>query len=295
MLRETSMEVALPPPPRSAPVDAEQLVAMFLDGRSPRTIDAYRRDLHQFAAFADAISVSDAARRLLALSPGAANALALRFRNDLVAREQAPASINRKLAALRALVALARTLGMVAWRLEVKNVRSRALRDTRGPGDAGVRALLAAAEAQPDRAKAARDVAVVRLLHDLALRRGEVCELDIADVDLVQRRLMVRGKGCTDSRDSAAGTALPSKSRATTGTKRLFRLSAKSTSCWHTDEAAVSGLSKNTTVSASVMSCWMRAYHASPFSMSSRSTLASMPRAFSSACKRSTKAMSLRE
>jgi integrase/recombinase XerC len=58
-----------------------------------------------------------------------------------------------------------------------------------------VRQLLQAAAAQPDPRKSRRDVALLRLLHDVALRRGEVCRLDLADVDLDRGRLAVTGKG----------------------------------------------------------------------------------------------------
>jgi len=42
---------------------------------------------------------------------------------------------------------------------------------------------------------AARDVAIVRVLFDLALRRGEVADLDLAHFDARAGRLSVLGKG----------------------------------------------------------------------------------------------------
>jgi integrase/recombinase XerC len=47
------------------------------------------------------------------------------------------------------------------------------------------------------RPKAVRDLACVRLLYDLALRCSEVVSLDLADLDLDQSRLAVKGKGQT--------------------------------------------------------------------------------------------------
>ena len=71
----------------------------------------------------------------------------------------------------------------------------RRLTATRGAlGLAGTRALLgAASEKSP--AKAARDIAIIRLMFDLGLRRGEVVGLDVEDVDHIGRRLWVLGKG----------------------------------------------------------------------------------------------------
>jgi len=44
-------------------------------------------------------------------------------------------------------------------------------------------------------AKAARDVAIIRVLFDLALRRGEVAALDLKDLDIRAGQLWVMGKG----------------------------------------------------------------------------------------------------
>ena len=142
-----------------------------------------------------AAHIDDAVRALLAATPGAANRVALGYRTHMSECGLAPATINRRLSSLRALVALARTLGLVGWRIEIGNVRARHYRDTRGPGDAGVLTLMAVAAAQADRTKAARDMALLRLLHDVALRRGEVAALDLADLDRATGRLSVRGKG----------------------------------------------------------------------------------------------------
>ena len=59
-------------------------------------------------------------------------------------------------------------------------------RDTRGPGAEGWRRLLdlARSDAAAGTARGLRDLALLRLLHDLALRRGEAVGLDLADVDL---------------------------------------------------------------------------------------------------------------
>lgn len=47
-------------------------------------------------------------------------------------------------------------------------------------------------------AKAVRDRALLRVLYDLALRRGEVVRLDVADVDLEAGTLSIIGKGKTE-------------------------------------------------------------------------------------------------
>ena len=173
---------------------AAGLVSAFLSGRSERTIAAYRQDLEDFRAWAEADTIDHAAASLFSLPHGDANACALAYKTDLLSRSLSPATINRRLAALRSLVKLARTLGLVAWTLEVENVKTKPYRDTRGPGRSGFEAMLAEAKAQPPK-KAARDCAMLRLLHDLGLRRGELVALDLSDVDIEAGTVAVMGKG----------------------------------------------------------------------------------------------------
>ena len=176
---------------------ASGVVAAFLAGRNARTMAAYRADLGDFVAFCGAGDMNAAAAELLGLSHGAANERALAYRAHLVDRGLAPATINRRLAALRSLVKLARTLGRVGWALEVPSVKSQGYRDTKGPGVDGFRRLLEQLDARVD-AKAKRDRAALRLLFDLALRRAEVCSLDVAHVDLEAGTVAILGKGRTE-------------------------------------------------------------------------------------------------
>jgi integrase/recombinase XerC len=200
--KEESMETtpvqALVQAPRAPlalePMTARGLVESFLAGRNPRTLAAYRADLETFRAFTGAPTPDDAAYFLLARGHGEANGLALSYRAHLIERGLSPATVNRRLAALRSLVKLARTLGLVAWTLEAPSVKTEPYRDTRGPGRRGFDLLLEELERRGDR-KAVRDRALLRLLFDLALRRGEAVSLDLADLDLEAGTVAVIGKG----------------------------------------------------------------------------------------------------
>ncbi len=180
-------------PSRTGP--AARLVAAWLGGRSPNTVAAYSRDFQDFAEYLGEPTLDAAASRLLSGDQGAANLLALEYRAAMEARGLAPATIKRRLAALRSLVKVARLLGVVPWRLDVESPRSKPLRDTRGPGLDGYRLLLRAATTQRQPAKAARDAAMLRLMGDVALRRAEVVALDVADIDFEGQRAAVIGKG----------------------------------------------------------------------------------------------------
>lgn len=174
-----------------------RLLEAFLAGRNPRTLAAYRQDLGDFQSFAGAATPEEAAGLLLSRGHGEANALGLAYRAHLKDRGLAAATINRRIAALRSLVKLARTLGLVPWSLEVESLKSEAYRDTRGPGRTGFRRLLEELDERLD-AKGKRDRAVLHLLFDLALRRGEVVSLDTADTDLEAGTVDVLGKGRTE-------------------------------------------------------------------------------------------------
>jgi integrase/recombinase XerC len=138
-------------PPTSRQVD---LVEAFLSGRNPRTLRAYGQDLDDFARFSGSFDRKAAVESLLSAGHGDANAWALGYRNDLVARELSPATVSRRLAALRSVVKLARTFGRVAWSLDVEVPKPEKYRDTRGPGQDGWLKMLAAADGLGDTPRA---------------------------------------------------------------------------------------------------------------------------------------------
>ncbi len=189
-------------------VDTQRLIDIFLSNKSPQTIAAYRKDLRDFARFLGVVDgdPDTVAKLFLANGRGPANSIAAEYRTHLEERELSPATINRRLSALRALVEQAGTLGLVSWELKIKGIKSRAYRDTEGPGIRNVRKMLGLVEGRKKRRtkrakeartnpKAIRDIAILRLLYDLALRRGEVVSLDLEDIDLEGRKIKVKGKG----------------------------------------------------------------------------------------------------
>lgn len=174
---------------------AEDLVRDFLAARSPATLRGYSQSLADFARWLGVPTPADAARRLLEGGPGPANATVGRYRASMLDRGLAPATINLRLSALRAMLGLARRVGMVTWTLDVDGVRAQTYRDTRGPGLDAVRAILAATSPVDPLPRDVRDHAMIRLMFDLGLRRGEVQSLDLEHVDLAAGRLLVLGKG----------------------------------------------------------------------------------------------------
>jgi integrase/recombinase XerC len=172
----------------------DRLYREFLAGRSPNTLTAYGKDLLAFAGWCGVPTGGAALSVLVALPAGEGNSKLLSWRAAMKDVGLAPSTINRRLSAVRSALRFARTIGATAWVPEVQGLKAQTYRDTRGPGISGTRALLGSAMTKGN-GKAARDIAIIRVMFDLGLRRGEVANLDVNDVDLTGRVLWVLGKG----------------------------------------------------------------------------------------------------
>lgn len=175
-------------------VTVSSLVSAFLNGRKKTTIRAYRQDLNDFMAFTKNQNIEEAATLLLQLSSGQANLLVLDFKNYLVdVKKLSPATINRRLAAIRSLVQLAKALGLVSWNVEIENQQSQAYRDTKGIEIESINKIISYLESKAD-SKSIRDLAIVRLLFDLGLRREEICTIDLGDINFKDSIVKILGK-----------------------------------------------------------------------------------------------------
>ena len=177
--------------------------AELLDGFFARyegsTLRTYRGKLESFAGWLG-ITVDAIPGDLLARGGTQTHLTVLTYRAWLRdERRLAPSTINGHLAAIHAVVDFLREAGLCEWMLRVRYEKARGYRDTRGPGLKALKRLLVAAGRTEDPVKAARDTALLRLLVDLGLRRGEVVGLDLGHVEYGQdglpSALLVRGKG----------------------------------------------------------------------------------------------------
>jgi integrase/recombinase XerC len=119
--------------------------------------------------------------------------IALQYRQLLIEAKLAPSTINIRLSALKSLVDYARTIEQCNFNLaDVHSLKVESYRDTTGIAVAGFKEMLQI----PDRStiKGTRDYAILRLLWDNALRRNEICSLDVGDFDK-SGRLWILGKG----------------------------------------------------------------------------------------------------
>ncbi|BAW96699.1 tyrosine recombinase [[Synechococcus] sp. NIES-970] len=193
------METSLAQPsPFSVPTDNPDILSQLLENqKSPHTWRAYKKDIRDFFRFvADANEPTPILiEALLKLEQPQALALVLRYKNHLRdVRCLKEATINRRLAALKALVRLANQLGQCRYTLDgIRGEKVIHYRDTTGVSQNIYRQILK----MPDQSttKGKRDYAILRLLWDNALRRNEVVQTNLGDLDLERRSLDILGKG----------------------------------------------------------------------------------------------------
>ena len=185
-------------------VTESDFLAEFLQLKtSPATRRTYAQCLDDFFLRLAQVHASiEIVREFLSLSQFQAIALALKYQSILVEAGLAPATINTRISAVKSLVNHARKLGRCEFSLaDVKSIAAEIYRDTSGVDPSGIRAILDTCdrEASPkgnrSTVKGIRDYALIRLLWDNALRRGEVSAADVKDFDPVGRKLWIKGKG----------------------------------------------------------------------------------------------------
>ena len=129
------------------------------------------------------------------LRAGEGNSWLLAWRAAMQEAGLAPATINRRLSAVRSALRFARTIGATTWVPEISGLKAQTYRDTRGPGLDGHARVAAGSGGEVARQGGARHrdhPADVRPRSPP--RRGPV-GLDVDDVDRDGRRLWVLGKG----------------------------------------------------------------------------------------------------
>lgn len=110
------------------------LTELLADKRSRNTRHAYERDLKDFFASVSGESFNpEIVHKFLQLNRFNVIALVLKYKANLIDRNLKEATVNRRLAAIKALVNHARKLGLVDWSLEdVKGEKVVPYRDTTG-------------------------------------------------------------------------------------------------------------------------------------------------------------------
>ena len=186
----------------------EALNEWLSEHRSPNTRAAYYRDLVDFCRTVFNAEPEKALRRFFSLDEVSAGVKVTQFKQLLRERGLSPASINRKLSALRAFIDHARKRGIVNWRIKdlIRGEKQRTepkerirLRLPATTADGLIEALQRLFSVLPKKGvKGFRDRAIIVLMALHGLRRVEVCRLSLSD--LIEEKaglfsLRVFGKG----------------------------------------------------------------------------------------------------
>jgi integrase/recombinase XerC len=162
---------------------------------SANTQRAYAKAIADFyqRVYDEAVSPESIAK-FLTLPSSEALFQVLNYRRMLIEAKLKPSTINVRLSALKSLVDYARKMGECAFSLnDVPGLKTENYRDTTGIEVEAFKGVIKLADVNT--VGGARDYAILRLLWDNALRRGEVCALDVGDFSASERKLMILGKG----------------------------------------------------------------------------------------------------
>jgi integrase/recombinase XerC len=175
--------------------DPDVLSQLLADKRCLNTRRAYEKDVNDFfREMTGQVATPDSVLEFLHLEERQAVAVVLKYKAKLLNKGLKEATVNRRLAALKSLVTMGRTLGVCAYSLnDIKGEKKQAYRDTTGVSKEAFRQILQ--QCNLDTLKGKRDYALLRLLWDNALRRNEIAQANIGDFNPGSRTLIIKGKG----------------------------------------------------------------------------------------------------
>ena len=176
-------------------VDLNILDELLRDKRSPNTRCTYAKGFKDFfMTMTQFEPTPEAVAWFLSLERFSAIALVLRYRAALLERGLTPATVNVRLSAVKSLVNYARKIGKCSYSLEdVDGLRVETYRDTTGVSPDIFKQITS--QVPLNSLKGVRDAAILRLLWDNALRRAEVCSLNVEDYSSGDLKLLIKGKG----------------------------------------------------------------------------------------------------
>lgn len=195
--------------------DSKQILETLLTRkRSEHSRRAYAHDLkHFFCTIAPGREFnSELAREFLSITQSQAISIVVAYRNYLFEQGLSPATVNRRLSAIKSLVEMGQLFNLCSYDLRIiKNEKTKPYRDTKGLEVPEVIKLFEVIDTSTLAGK--RDICIMRLLWSNALRRNEICSLDVKHFKHASNQLEVSGKGRNGERDlvtisEKTGTAL---------------------------------------------------------------------------------------
>jgi integrase/recombinase XerC len=171
------------------------LAELLADKRSQNTRRAYERDLTDFFLnVAESSPSPELLQQFLTVDRFTAIGLVLQYKAGLIEKGLKEATINRRLAAIKALVRYAQKIGKCEWSLEeIQGEKVKKYRDTSGVDLKSFQKILKSVDKR--QTKGLRDFAILHLLWSNALRRNEVVSANYGDYNQASSQLWITGKG----------------------------------------------------------------------------------------------------
>jgi integrase/recombinase XerC len=184
------------------------VVAMWLRmKRNPRTKKSYQSAIDNFFDVAiQRPATPENVMAFLGLSRGPMNHVVNEYQTRLLDEGRAANTVKLRVSAIRSLVAYAHAFEFtkVDGNLLTNSIKTESYRDTRGIDRDKVKELFKQPEKRyrkkygKNSVPALRDVAMLALLYENALRRAELCSLDVGDFDFQNCAVWIVGKGRHD-------------------------------------------------------------------------------------------------
>jgi len=175
---------------------SQDIVKNFLASkRSKATRKAYERDIKRFFQYIAAMEVTlELLSWFFSHSRRDALHLVLSYKTHLQDNGLAGSTINRNMAAIRSLCEYAYMMEIIDWQLpRLTQERVQAFRDTTGVDVQQVKAMMSVLDR--DTVQGKRDYALMRLLWENGLRRGEVANIKLSDISWDTQKISIIGKG----------------------------------------------------------------------------------------------------
>jgi len=157
----------------------------------PETRRCYENDLRVFAGLSKSRDRFTALVNLCEAGKGGAENLILKWRGAGIHKRT---TVNRRLSMLRSFFGYLHDAGLIAWDLEVPNLPVRSKQQPKSPAieDLG---LMIRKLGGPRTPRDFRDLAILRLLIETGIKRGELCRLNVSDFQPLNNRIRVFGPG----------------------------------------------------------------------------------------------------
>ena len=173
----------------------DSILKGFYECKSPKTAQLYQSDLDSFRDYLGVDNLQSALISFFKVPHSQANLTVLHYKSLMHEDGLKPATINRRLSALRSLVKGARKDGYLRWELDVNNEKKPPQNVITPLSSDDFDSILKLAGSQRNPLKSARDTAILRLLHDLAMRRSSVVNLDYSDINFSENSISVNIPG----------------------------------------------------------------------------------------------------